>query len=80
VAEKFIEAESLLSASWRRFGSRIIAGFAISALILLPCVWHRRIEAGDLASHVYKHLAGAIDRQEASAGSVHREAMEQHFV
>ena len=22
-------------------------------LILVPCVWHRRIEAGDLASHVY---------------------------
>jgi hypothetical protein len=53
VAEKFIEGESLLSASWRRFGSRTITGFAISALILLPCVWHRRIEAGDLASHVY---------------------------
>ncbi len=53
MAEKFIEAESLLSASWRRFGSRIIAGFVISALILLPCVWHRHIEAGDLASHVY---------------------------
>jgi len=53
VAEKFIEGESLLSASRRRFGSRIIAGLAISALVLVPCVWHRRIEAGDLASHVY---------------------------
>ncbi len=53
MAEKFIEGESLLSASRRRFGSRIIAGLAISALVLVPCVWHRRIEAGDLASHVY---------------------------
>ncbi len=53
MAEKFIEAESLLSASWRRFGSRIIAGLTISLLILVPCVWHPRIEAGDLASHVY---------------------------
>jgi hypothetical protein len=26
---------------------------AISALVLLPCFWHRRIEAGDLGSHVY---------------------------
>jgi hypothetical protein len=25
----------------------------VSALILVPCVWHRRVEAGDLASHVY---------------------------
>jgi hypothetical protein len=27
--------------------------FAISALILIPCFWHRHIEAGDLGSHVY---------------------------
>jgi hypothetical protein len=26
---------------------------AISALVLIPCFWHRHIEAGDLASHVY---------------------------
>ena len=25
----------------------------ISAVLVLPCFWHRRIEAGDLASHVY---------------------------
>jgi hypothetical protein len=25
----------------------------ISFVLLAPCVWHRRIEAGDLASHVY---------------------------
>src|SRR5260370_12704822 len=48
-----MEGESLLSASRRRFESRIIAGLAISALVLVPCVWQRRIEAGDLASHVY---------------------------
>jgi hypothetical protein len=28
-----------------------IAG--LSALILIPCFWHRRIEAGDLPSHIY---------------------------
>jgi hypothetical protein len=27
--------------------------FALSLLIVIPCFWHRRIEAGDLASHVY---------------------------
>jgi len=48
------------------FGSRIIAGFAISALILLPCLWHRRIEAGDLASHAYNTwLAQLIARGQA---------------
>lgn len=26
---------------------------AVSGLLLLPCFWHRRIEAGDLGSHVY---------------------------
>jgi hypothetical protein len=29
------------------------AAVAISALVLVPCFWHRHIEAGDLASHVY---------------------------
>jgi hypothetical protein len=27
--------------------------FVVSALMVIPCLWHRRIEAGDLASHVY---------------------------
>src|SRR5437867_2022412 len=58
--------ESLLSAGWRRFGSQIVAGLAISAMILVPCVWHRRIEAGDLASHVYNAwLAQLIAKGEA---------------
>jgi hypothetical protein len=25
----------------------------LSVVLVIPCVWHRRIEAGDLASHVY---------------------------
>jgi hypothetical protein len=25
----------------------------ISVLVLIPCFWHRKIEAGDLASHIY---------------------------
>jgi len=27
--------------------------FALSVLLVVPCFWHRHIEAGDLASHVY---------------------------
>jgi hypothetical protein len=38
----------------------------ISALLLLPCFWHKRIEAGDLASHTYNAwLSQLIERGEA---------------
>jgi len=38
----------------------------MSAAVLLPCFWHRRIEAGDLASHVYNGwLAQLIERGQA---------------
>src|SRR5712671_6379926 len=39
---------------------------AISAGLLVPCWWHRRIEAGDLASHVYNAwLAQLIEKEQA---------------
>src|SRR6266403_638818 len=39
---------------------------AISAGLLVPCFWHRRIEAGDLASHVYNAwLAQLIEKGQA---------------
>lgn len=39
---------------------------AISAILLLPCFWHKRIEAGDLASHTYNAwLAQLIERGDA---------------
>ena len=39
---------------------------AISAVLLIPCFWHRRIEAGDLGSHVYNAwLAQLIQRGQA---------------
>jgi hypothetical protein len=42
----------------------LAAGFSI--LVLLPCVWHRRIEAGDLGSHLYNAwLAQLIGRGQA---------------
>ncbi|HKD63310.1 MAG TPA: hypothetical protein VKB40_04700 [Candidatus Acidoferrales bacterium] len=50
---------------------RFLAGFwmpllAISALILVPCFWHRHIEAGDLGSHVYSAwLAQLIEHGQA---------------
>jgi hypothetical protein len=66
LAEILTEDEGKLPASWRFSGWRIVAVFAISALILVPCVWHRRIEAGDLASHVYNAwLAHLIEKGQA---------------
>ena len=38
----------------------------ISVLVLIPCFWHRRFEAGDLGSHVYNAwLAHLIGRGQA---------------
>ena len=39
---------------------------AMSLLVLVPCFWHPRIEAGDLASHVYNAwLAQLIEKGQA---------------
>ncbi len=39
---------------------------AISLIVLTPCFWHRRIEAGDLGSHLYNiWLAHLIERGQA---------------
>jgi hypothetical protein len=57
---------SALAQSWlfvRTHARRILA---ISALLLVPCCWHRRIEASDLGSHVYNAwLAQLIRRGQA---------------
>src|SRR5262249_47331126 len=37
-----------------------------SALLVVPCVWHRHIEAGDLGSHIYNAwLVQLIDKGQA---------------
>ena len=40
--------------------ARIWLVSAMSVLLLIPCWWHRRIEAGDLASHVYNAWLGQL--------------------
>src|SRR5437588_13088063 len=46
--------------------SRPLLLATISVAILLPCFWHKRIEAGDLASHTYNAwLAQLIERGQA---------------
>lgn len=52
-------ALEFLRESWRRVA-------VVSLLLLIPCFWHRRIEAGDLASHVYNAwLAQLIEKGQA---------------
>jgi hypothetical protein len=43
-----------------------LQAIAISAVLLIPCFWHSRIQAGDLGSHVYNAwLAQLIERAQA---------------
>ncbi|HEX4001227.1 MAG TPA: hypothetical protein VHX36_01170 [Candidatus Acidoferrales bacterium] len=46
---------------WRRM-------LAISALVLVPCYWHRRIEASDLGSHVYNAWLAQLIRHGDAPG------------
>jgi hypothetical protein len=47
----------------RQFKPRVLF---LSFVLVVPCVWHRRIEAGDLASHVYNAwLAQLIEKGQA---------------
>ena len=53
-------------ASARFIADHWIRILVISALILIPCVWHRHIEAGDLGIHVYNAwLAQLIEHGQA---------------
>jgi hypothetical protein len=60
---RFLNEENVTLAFLRRKRWLI---FAVSAAVLIPCFWHRRIEAGDLASHVYNAwLAQLIEKGQA---------------
>src|SRR5260370_14193186 len=60
---RFLNEDNLTLAFLRRTRWVILA---ISVGILTPCFWHRRIEAGDLASHVYNAwLAQLIEKGQA---------------
>jgi hypothetical protein len=59
-------AASALADAARFLRTRRLLVCGVSALVLIPCFWQRRIEAGDLASHVYNAwLAQLIERGQA---------------
>ncbi len=41
---------------------------AVSGALLVPCFWHRRIEAGDLASHTYNAWLTQLIQQDKASG------------
>ncbi len=56
----------ILPAASRFIAEHWVRLVAISVLILIPCFWHRHIEAGDLGSHVYNAwLAQLIEHGQA---------------
>lgn len=60
---KFLYEENATLAFLRRWRWLIVA---VSVAVVIPCFWHRRIEAGDLGSHVYNAwLAQLIQKGQA---------------
>lgn len=60
---KFLYEENATLAFLRRWRWLILA---VSVAVVIPCFWHRRIEAGDLGSHVYNAwLAQLIQKGQA---------------
>lgn len=60
------DATPLICRALRFAGKQWFMIGVISALLLLPCFWHKRIEAGDLGSHTYNAwLAQLVGRGEA---------------
>ncbi|HUL33603.1 MAG TPA: hypothetical protein VL128_06945 [Candidatus Eisenbacteria bacterium] len=47
---------------------KILLGLLVSAAILIPCFWHRHIQAGDLASHVYNAWLAQLAEQGKAPG------------
>src|ERR1700733_1081815 len=61
-----LSPDSALAAGGRFFGRHWPRVFGISLALLLPCFWHRHIEAGDLGSHLYNAwLAQLIEKGQA---------------
>jgi hypothetical protein len=54
------------SPGWQFVRARKWTILAISIVMIVPCLWHRHVEAGDLASHVYNAwLAQLIEKSQA---------------
>lgn len=63
-----------ISAAGRFLRTHGLAVVLISVLLLIPCFWHSRIQAGDLGSHVYNvWLAQLIEHHQLSGLTIVRQ-------
>ena len=46
----------------------MLLGWLVSPVLLIPCFWHRHIQAGDLASHVYNAWLAKLLREGKAPG------------
>jgi hypothetical protein len=60
--------ETFTICALRFIRKRWIFVFLLSVLVLLPCYWHRRIEAGDLGSHTYNAWLALLISKGQAAG------------
>ncbi|HYL09596.1 MAG TPA: hypothetical protein VEU31_02575 [Candidatus Acidoferrales bacterium] len=61
-------SQSGLRVAWQFIRRHWLKLLAISALLLTPCFWHPRIEAGDLGSHVYNAWLAQLIHQGKAPG------------
>ena len=63
-----VPAPSVIGLAFQFFKARWFSILALSGLILIPCYWHRRIEAGDLGSHTYNAWLAVLVKQGRAPG------------
>lgn len=68
-------SEFALQSVTRFLRNNALAVLVLSAVILIPCFWHSRIQAGDLGSHVYNAwLAQLIERHQVAGLTIVRQS------
>lgn len=68
------ESAFAIRAAGRFLPTNGIPVVAVSVLLLIPCFWHSRIQAGDLGSHVYNAwLAQLIEHHQVSGLAIARQ-------
>src|ERR1700726_103038 len=62
------EKNNALSRALRSVRTNIYLMPAISAVVIIPCFWHRHIEAGDLPSHTFNAWLATLIQQGRAPG------------
>ncbi|MDQ1406215.1 MAG: hypothetical protein QOG55_1844 [Acidobacteriaceae bacterium] len=62
------EKNNFLFLALRFVRTNILLIFVISALLIVPCFWHRHIEAGDLPSHTFNAWLATLIQQGRAPG------------